>query len=356
MTPDGATRAIYKKYQGNPWAIYQSEEHAQPFLCQVALFLTRCQGGDHSWLSDEDYQKLKKYLEHWLVEWDRDANGLCEWASAQHGMGDGQFDRAGVWRSFFCEGADLNSLLHLEFLAAEQIALAKGRVEDAAWFAEQAATKERLVQNLLWDEQDGFFYDRDNRTGGKIRVKAVHGLYPLWTGTATQQQADRIVKEHILNRAEFWSPFPLASYALNEPNYTQLHIPSLVIGDYCMLPQGHCNWRGGMWPHSNYMVAHGLARYGFKKEALELADRSFAVAASDRKIHEWYNAETGQPLGNHPLCAGPQVLMRMLRTELDTDFDPSAIGKTNSRVDSSRLRNALGLTEPFLETQTQNKP
>ena len=54
------------------------------------------------------------------------------------------------------------------------------------------------------------------------------------------------------------------------------------------------------------MVAHGLARYGFKKEALELADRSLAVAAADRAIHEWYNAEAGQPLGNHPLSAGPK--------------------------------------------------
>ena len=160
------------------WHIYQSEEHAQPFLFQVALFLTRASGGDVSWITPSMYQALKKYLQHWKTTWDRDSNGLCEWASACHSGEDNQFDRAGVWRSYFCEGADLNSFLYLELLAAEKIASAMGYRDDAVSFAKEASAKRELIQKLLWDEKDGFFYDRDIRTGKRIRIKSVVAFFP----------------------------------------------------------------------------------------------------------------------------------------------------------------------------------
>ena len=75
----------------NPYAVYESEEHAQPFLFQMALFSTRASGGDISWLDDEMYRKLKKYLKHWTTSWDRDSNGLSEWASAPHAIASAIF-------------------------------------------------------------------------------------------------------------------------------------------------------------------------------------------------------------------------------------------------------------------------
>jgi putative isomerase len=352
-TPPGLVPALELKEahnpyaMQNPYAIYEREEHAQPFLFQIALFSTRIGGGDVSWLDDAIYAKLKKYLQHWTTDWDRDSNGLCEWASAPHAMGDTQFDRAGVWRSYYCEGADLNSFLYLEFLAAEKIALAKSLADDAASFAAQAKRKLELIQQLLWNEQDGFFYDRDMRTGSPIRVKSVNGLYPLWAGIPNPRQAQRLVREHIMNPQEFWSAHPLPSYALNERNYTQHHVPCPQIDIYYALPDGHCNWRGGLWPHGNYMVTHGLQRYGFIEEARTLARKSFEVAAADPDIYEWYNAETGKTEGAHPLCAGVEVLMRFLPTEIETDFNPVLIDDVHKPIEDGKLRKALSLSENF---------
>jgi hypothetical protein len=298
-------------------------------------------------LDDELYRKLKKYLQHWTAAWDRDSNGLCEWASAPHAIADNQFDRAGVWRSYYCEGADLNSFLYLEFLAAEKIALAKGLSADAADFAVQAKRKKELIQKLLWNEQDGFFYDRDIRTGLPIRVKSVNGLYPLWAGIPDARQAELLVHEHIMNPHEFWSAYPLPSYALNERNYTQHHVPCPLIDIYYALPDGHCNWRGGIWGHGNYMVAHGLQRYGFREEAQTLARKTYEVAAADPEIYEWYNAETGKTEGSHPLCAGAEVLMRFLPTELETDFNPVLIDEARKPLVNAKLRSVLSLSENF---------
>ena len=278
------------------WQIYESEEHAQPFLFQTALFLTRASGGDVSWITADMYQALKKYLQHWKRTWDRDSNGLCEWASACQSGEDNQFDRAGVWRSYFCEGVDLNSFLYLDLLAAEKIASAMGYGEDAVSFAKEASAKKGLIQKLLWDEKDGFFYDRDIRTGKPIRIKSVAGLFPLWAGIPDHAQAKRIVDEHIMNPKEFWNSHPLPSYSIDERNFTQHHVPPPLIDIYYALSEGHSNWLGGTWGHSNYFVAHGLQRYGFDREAKLLAKKSYEVSAPDKVVFEWYNSELEKAL------------------------------------------------------------
>src|SRR5579862_5450038 len=82
-SPAGQAPALTSREPKNPYAlrspymIYEREEHAQPFLFQIALFSTRIGGGDISWLDDGIYRKLKKYLHHWTEDWDRDSNGLC---------------------------------------------------------------------------------------------------------------------------------------------------------------------------------------------------------------------------------------------------------------------------------------
>ncbi len=329
------------------WHIYESEEHAQPFLFQIALFLTRASGGDVNWITNEMYLGLKRYLDHWTNAWDRDSDGLCEWASACHSGEDNQFDRAGVWRSYFCEGVDLNTFLYLEFLAAEKIAFAKGFHDDTIAFARSAREKRELIQKLLWDETDGFYFDRDIRTGKPIKIKSVAGLYPLWAGIPDAAQAKRIVEEHIMNPGEFWCSNPLPSYALNERNYTQHHVPCPQIDIYYALNEGHSNWRGGIWGHSNYFVTHGLQRYGFQRESRLLAEKSYEVSAPDKVVFEWYNAADGAGLGGRGIFAGAEILMRFLPTELDTGFQPMFIENTDKPINSQELRAALDLKGVF---------
>ena len=95
------------------------------------------------------------------------------------------------------------------------------------------------------------------------------------------------------------------------------------------------------------MVAHGLQRYGFQEEAKTLARRSYEVAAADPDIYEWYNAETGKTEGSHPLCAGAEVLMRFLPTELETDFNPVLIDDARKPLENVMLRKALSLSQNF---------
>ncbi len=207
---------------------YESNELCKPFLCQAALIVARMRG-DVSWLDREEFGRLKRFVNHWLTVWDRDGNGLSEWASAPHSGADTQLERIGPWESYFCEGVDLNCYLHRELLAIAELAQALGLAEDSAYFGQQAEKKRDRIQSLLWDEQDSFYYSRDRRTGERIKVKSAETFLPLWAGVATPEQARLLVSCHLKNPAEFWTPYPVPSYARSEPHYTQHFRPKLGI-------------------------------------------------------------------------------------------------------------------------------
>lgn len=328
--------------QGNVFHHFERDEHCQPVLFQSALLIAR-RKGNADWITPGMYDTLTAYLDHWNKYWDRDHNGLCEWASAPHGCSDTAMERAGIWRSYFCEGVDLNCQRYLEYCAAEKIAQALHRKADAVSFHEQAGKIADLVRTELWDEADGFFYDRDIRTQKPIRLKHCHCFHVLESGIATKEQADRIIQGHLLNPGEFWSAYPLPSYAMDEPAYTQHH--KLPPGENPMyyLPDGHCNWRGGMWPHTAYSCAHGLNSYGYAKEASHIAEKLTELVDRYQYLYEWYNAETGEGMGAHPFFAGCEGLMAFLQTELETGFNPYRIEDVDKKLDSGPLVRSLGI-------------
>lgn len=72
--------------------------------------------------------------------------------------------------------------------------------------------------------------------------------------------------------------------------------------------------------------------------------------AADPDIYEWYNAETGKVLGSHPICAGAEVLMRFLPTELETDFNPALIEDASKPIEDGKLRKSLSIKGYFRTT------
>ena len=314
---------------------FEQAEHCQPVLFQSALLISR-KKGNTTWMTEQMYNAMKAYLSHWELYWDRDGNGLCEWASAPHGCSDTAIERAGVWQSYFCEGVDLNCQRYLEYLAAEKIARALGFLEDATLFMSKAEALSELIKTILWNKEEGFFYDRDIRTGKHIKLKHAHCFHPLECGIATPEQAKTIVEKHLLNPKEFWSAYPLPSYAMNEAAYTQHYKPPKDSNLLYYLPEGHCNWCGGMWPHTAYSTIHGLERYGYKKEAQFLAGKLTELVDKYPYLYEWYNAETGEGKGSSPFYAGAEALMAFAEAELKVGFNPYWIDDVNKPLPSVR--------------------
>ena len=99
-------------------------------------------------------------------------------------------------------------------------------------YADHAEKLAKAINKVFWNEQDGFYYDRDEKTGETIKIKSVAGFLPMWAGVASPAQARRLVRDHLLNLKEFWLDYPVATYAKSEPEF------------YEGSRSGECNWEG----------------------------------------------------------------------------------------------------------------
>jgi neutral trehalase len=252
--------------------------------------------------------------------------------SSPHTGMDNQHERAGWWLDRFSEGVDLNCYLVRECRSFSRLA---GLAGEQAWSQEYTQKADELakrIQALMWDEADGFFYDRNARIdeplmsrhagwasslNGKrvelVKVKAVSAFTVLWAGVATQEQAKRMIFDHLFNSNEFWSPYPVPALARSERWYSRDWLP----GDL------GCNWRAMTWIPTNYMIVHGLRRYGYSQLASLLVEHTQKLVQKSGN-REWYDAENGQGCGLDPFW-GWSLLGHFMEYEDQNGLDPTGL-------------------------------
>ena len=284
-------------------------QHFKPFLAQTAL-LGAEQTKDFRWMAGNVYDRLGKYIDYWFRYCDTDRNGLVFWDSADASGMDNQVRRLGPLNQMEFEGVDLNCYIVREMDAMSRIAKNLGRLEDEKRWTERADELRRRINEVFWDEEDGFYYDRSETTGRLNKVKSVAGFMPMWVGAAPKDRAERLVREHLTNPDEFWLKYPVATWSKSEPDYYQeRHV-------------GECSWMGATWIPTNYMVFRGLVNMGFTEEARALAQKTFELVVSEADLREYYNGETGSGQGLAPFW-GWSSLGYVMLAELET-------GKSNS--------------------------
>ncbi|BAM03056.1 MGH1-like glycoside hydrolase domain-containing protein [Phycisphaera mikurensis] len=307
-------------------------QHFKPFLAQMVWLGVR-QGVDPNWLRGRYWERLVKYVDHWVWFRDHDRNGLSVWDSADHSGMDNQNRRAGEYHSDTVEGVDLNVYIAREHDALALLADRLGEAGEAEIFRAAATERRRLINELLWDEEAGFYLDRHERTQALQRVFTVAGFLPLWDGTATPERAGRLVREHLTDPERFWLPHPVATWSKQEPDHYQMR-------------RGHeCTWLGATWVPTNYMVFHGLRRYGFDDVAEDLAYRTCAMALNEATTREFYNAETGAGQGLDPFW-GWSALAYAMPLEFETQTDPTALNADEPH--RPLLTELVGLENPMV--------
>lgn len=288
-------------------------EMVKPFLSQILLLCLHEDGQIDFLESGDRFSRLTAYLKHWLFALDRRGAGLSYWRSSPHTGMDNQRERAGDWGSDFCEGVDLNAYLCREISAYRILCGTIGRNREAdeagAWYEQRRSA----LLAACWDEEDGFFYDVDARTGERIRVKSVAGFAPMWAGIVSAEQAERLVREHLLNPEEFARPYPIPAYAAGWNGYSAMYLP----GDI------GCAWRCNTWIPTNYYVFEGLRQYGYTDEAADLAARTYDMIKK-AGFREYYASETGEGCGLDPFW-GWSLLGMFMPTEIASGYDPTRL-------------------------------
>lgn len=295
---------------------YGAKEMFKPFISQLVVLGSK-QTHNFDW-AEENYDQLVRYINRWF-EYDMDGNGLCYWGEfetgdwgAYHSGMDNQQSRC-VGRS---EGVDLNSYLVRELRAMAYIAEQLGRKEDAQDFMTRAQRLTNRINEILWDSEKGFYFDRNEESGKLTEKLSVSGFIPLFAKVASKTQAEILVEHHLINQNEFWTEYPIPTYAIGEPDYYQGSI------------NGECNWRGSAWVPTNYMVTHGLRAYGYDSLASVIAHKTYDMCLNKNETtREFYNAVTGEGYGLDPFY-GWSSLGYFLPTELDIGYSPTSIEET----------------------------
>jgi len=77
------------------------------------------------------------------------------------------------------------------------------------------------MKNYLWvPEKNAYFYR--NRKNELVNSLAHNNLRTMYFGTMSQSMADEYIRYHLLNPAEFWTPMPLSSIAVNDPFFRNI--------------------------------------------------------------------------------------------------------------------------------------
>ncbi len=268
--------------------------------------------GDKVFL-EEIFDKLYKFHQWWYAERDHDRNGICEYGSTdgtliaaawESGMDNGvRFDDTkmlenevdNAW-SMNQESICLNSFLYVDKLALAEMAVVLGKQELADKLRRESEIIKQYVQEKMYDEETGFFYDIRLETGELIKVMGAEGWLPLWAGIATLEQAEK-VKRNMMDAKLFNSYLPLGTLDISHPALRPV--------------RGY--WRGPVWFDQVYFGIMGLRRYGYVEEA-DFLTRKFMEHAqglmTDGPIHENYNPLTGEALNSPNFWWTSAVMMK----------------------------------------------
>jgi hypothetical protein len=144
------------------------------------------------------------------------------------------------------------------------------------------------INNELWNEEDGFYYDRVR--SGQLQLKSYAGLIPLIAGVPDADRTQRVL-DHLRNPDEFWSDHGIRSVAKDEEIYEP---------GYSTSGWKNSNWRGPIWLPINYLLVQALSEHDtelaerLRENLVRTVEQQWQVT---HRFYEYYHAETGEGLG-----------------------------------------------------------
>lgn len=274
----------------------KSFDRSQPPVGSMCCKLLYDKFGE-TWFLEEVYDHLLTWNRWWVKA--RDNDGYLSWGSDPHTRGmNGHSKQGAMWESgldnspLFDDAifnkdknvleladAGLMGLYVADCRYLADIAGILGKKNDQLELTERA---DRIAVKLeeLWDEESGIYRDKYTDTGKFSDHLAPTNFYPLIGGVPSQQQAERMVREHLLNPDEFYGEWMVPSIARNDPAF-----------------KDNSYWRGRIWAPMNFLVYMGLKQYDLPDAQKLLAEKSLRLILKEwrdsRSVFENYNSETG---------------------------------------------------------------
>lgn len=302
MEEDGRVPVVILPEEVLPRIGQQNTNTHKPCLAQHVAFIIR-QNRDAEWFRPYYYQ-LCRFVDYYINSC-RHNNGLYYWID-DFAIGVDN-DPCTFYRPYKSSASIfLNCLMYKELEAVCFVGNQLGI--DCTKYRNEMETLKRSIQEYCYDEKDGNYYSVDlnlrpidesqwlhcgapRHWDGLIqRIGVWSGFLAMWSGIATEEQAERMVKENLLDEKAFWASYGVRTLA----KYEKMYRVSATGNPSC--------WLGPIWGISNYLVFRGLLKYGYQQEATQLAEKTVQMLEDDIRqcgdMHEYYDPETGKGVIN----------------------------------------------------------
>ncbi len=226
--------------------------------------------GDKAYL-EKHVDGLERYLTWDNENRDKNGNGLLEWLTEPDDLlckcgESGQDDSPRFDFDYEMDGIDFSAFACRDAYYLAKICREFGDTERAEKWEKISANFKEKVNELLWCEEDGVYYDR-LFDGSFSKVLTPSSFFPMMAGIPSKERAEKMVKV-LTDKNLLWTPAPLPTVAKNHPAYA----PSM--------------WRGGVWLNLNYFIIIGLKQYGYDDIAEELRGKTLEM------VKKWYDIMT----------------------------------------------------------------
>jgi len=197
----------------------------------------------------------------------------------------------GAWYGDICVTGNTSYLI----MGERSLARLAQIVGDSQMAARRQRRIDRAVQAMrehMWDDKTGTFLSVKRDTLEKIPVATIGSWIPLTAGIPTRAMARRMAE--VLAGDAWQTPLPVPTVGRTDPRW-----------------KSHAFWRGDVWPSTNYQIARGLADYGHRTLAADIADKTVANAIKNG-INEHYDSVSGKPIGVKDYCMSCTLVTMML--------------------------------------------
>lgn len=212
---------------------------------------------------------------------------------------DREYDEAEIRRDapFLVQDVLFNTLL----CAADRdlATLARSLGEDPAPHEARADHAAGAMNERLWDEGSGLYLGYDLAEGGPIKVyDAISSFLPLYASIPDARRAEKLVSN--LESSGFFmrgGGYPVPSYDRHGFGYSPVKY-----------------WRGPVWINMNWLLMHGLRRYGYEEQARKLRDTIVRLVEASG-FHEYFHPVTGRGHGSDFFSWTASLLLDVLHDD-----------------------------------------
>lgn len=160
----------------------------------------------------------------------------------------------------------------------------------------------RAIDERLWDDEHAQYVDHDLVEDMRIATRVGAGFAPLYAGVPSRERAERMV-----------TALKTAGTRLDEETWA---VPSISADDPRFRPTLY--WRGPIWINVNWLLYHGLLRFGFTDEAERIRN---AMVELPRAAGFWehYDPTTGRGHGADRFSWTAALVLDLLFSPPDDD-------------------------------------